>query len=135
MTSEPRVRRVYDAREAGDGLRVLVDRVWPRGLTKAAADLDEWLRDIAPSTDLRRWFGHDPDRFGEFEQRYRAELADADHHDALMHLQSLTSGQVTLLTATKDLEISHATVLAQVATEAAGKAPAHHRPGRTERRG
>ena len=70
MAAEIRVRRVYDAPSRDDGLRVLVDRVWPRGLSKADAKLDEWAKDLAPSTDLRKWYGHDPAKFSEFRRRY-----------------------------------------------------------------
>ena len=111
----PSIRRVYDAPEPPDGTRVLVDRLWPRGLAKDAAHVDEWLKDVAPSTELRRWFGHDPDRYREFTKRYRTELAEPPAKDALAHLRELTgSGPVTLLTATKDLAHSHARVLADL---------------------
>jgi uncharacterized protein YeaO (DUF488 family) len=107
------VRRVYDAPASDDGVRVLVDRVWPRGLTKARAQLDEWSRDVAPSTALRTWYGHDPARFEEFRRRYQAELAEGARVTALAHLRDLAArGTVTLLTATKDPEISQAAVLA-----------------------
>ena len=75
MGAEIRVRRVYDAPSPEDGARVLVDRVWPRGLRKDAARLDEWAKDVAPSTELRIWYRHDPAKFDEFRQRYTAELA------------------------------------------------------------
>jgi uncharacterized protein YeaO (DUF488 family) len=113
--SDVRLRRVYETREPDDGVRVLVDRVWPRGMTKADARLDEWLRDIAPSTDLRKWYGHQVDRFDEFRRRYGAELAAPDHADALAHLRALAGrGRLTLLTATKDLAHSQAAVLADL---------------------
>ena len=70
-----RLKRAYDPAEPGDGYRVLVDRLWPRGVSKERARLDEWARELAPSAELRTWFGHDPERFAEFERRYRAELA------------------------------------------------------------
>jgi uncharacterized protein YeaO (DUF488 family) len=107
------VRRVYDPPDADDGHRALVDRIWPRGLTKHAAAIDEWCRDIAPSTELRRWYDHDPDRFPIFRNRYLSELDDRDHAEALAHLQALTDARLTLLTATRDLGISHARVLAE----------------------
>nr|WSX74705.1 DUF488 domain-containing protein [Streptomyces sp. NBC_00899] len=107
-------RRVYEETTPEDGTRVLVDRVWPRGVRKADAHLDEWLRDVAPSTDLRRWYGHEPDRFAEFRRRYHAELADSGHHAAAAHLRDLAGqGRLTLLTATKDLDRSQAAVLAE----------------------
>jgi uncharacterized protein YeaO (DUF488 family) len=110
-----RVRRVYEEPERSDGTRVLVDRLWPRGLAKAKAALDEWCKDIAPSTDLRKWYGHDPGRFEDFGRRYRAELKDPQRAAALAHLRGLAvDHQLTLLTATKDPEISEAAVLADV---------------------
>src|SRR5258708_11189047 len=78
-----RVRRVYEEPERGDGTRVLVDRIWPRGLTKARAALDEWCKDVAPSAELRRWYGHEPGRFEDFGRRYRAELQDPRRAGAL----------------------------------------------------
>ena len=109
-----RVRRVYEGPSREDGVRVLVDRVWPRGLTKDRAHLDEWAKDVAPSGELRRWYGHDPDRFAEFAERYRRELRSDDVAGAaLAHLRRLASaGPLTLLTATKDVEHSQAVVLA-----------------------
>jgi uncharacterized protein YeaO (DUF488 family) len=108
-----RVRRVYEPPERTDGARVLVDRIWPRGLTKAKAALDEWCKDVAPSAELRKWYGHDPDRFEDFGRRYRAELKDPQQAGALAHLRELMrDGQLTLLTATREPEISEAAVLA-----------------------
>jgi uncharacterized protein YeaO (DUF488 family) len=110
-----RVRRVREQRDPDDGTRVLVDRLWPRGLAKADADQDRWLRDVAPSTELRRWFGHDPDRFAEFARRYRAELGAEPAASALAELRATaTAGPLTLLTATHDVDTSHARVLADV---------------------
>ena len=109
-----RVRRVYEEPEAADGARVLVDRLWPRGLSKQAAALREWAKDVAPSDELRKWYGHDPARFGEFRRRYLAELAQPERGAALDQLRELAAAeQVTLLTATKDVEHSQATVLAE----------------------
>lgn len=115
LTARERVRvgRVYDERESHDHFRVLVDRLWPRGLSKARADIDEWCQGIAPSGALRTWYGHDPDRFVEFERRYRQELDDPDRHVALQHLRELARDRtVILLTATRHPEISEAAVLA-----------------------
>jgi uncharacterized protein YeaO (DUF488 family) len=110
-----RVRRAYDSPETGDGTRVLVDRLWPRGLAKAKADIDEWCKDIAPSTDLRKWYGHDPARFDEFSRRYRAELKEPQPAEALAHLRALAKGKpLTLLTATREPQISEAAVLADI---------------------
>ena len=109
------VRRAYEEPGPADGTRVLVDRLWPRGLSKDRAALDDWLRDAAPSDGLRRWYGHDPARLAEFSERYRAELSDPAHADALARLRGyLRDGPVTLLTATRELALSHATVLASV---------------------
>jgi len=110
-----RVRRVYEEPERGDGTRVLVDRIWPRGLTKARAALDEWCKDVAPSGELRKWYSHDPARFGDFGRRYQAELKDPRRAEALSHLRELAKDrQLTLLTATRQPEISEAAVLAQL---------------------
>lgn len=110
-----RVRRVYETPTTDDGTRVLVDRLWPRGLTKQKAHLDEWCKEIGPSTALRAWYAHDPDRFAEFSRRYRDELEDPERAAALDHLRGLAdAGTVTLLTATKRAEISEAAVLAEV---------------------
>jgi len=110
-----RVARVYDPPGAGDGARVLVDRLRPRGLPKDVAALDHGCREVAPSTELRTWYGHDPDRFAEFAARYRAELDEPERAAALARLRKLSRpAGVTLLTATKALDISHAAVLADV---------------------
>ncbi|GIH73138.1 MULTISPECIES: DUF488 domain-containing protein [Sphaerimonospora] len=119
MSSSVAVRRVYDDPMPEDGARVLVDRIWPRGLRKEAAHLDEWLKDVAPSSELRAWYGHVPERFGEFRHRYLAELADEPtdpaRQAALDRLRSLREqGPVTLLTATKDVARSNAAVLAEM---------------------
>jgi uncharacterized protein YeaO (DUF488 family) len=107
-----RVRRVYEAPLPDDGLRVLVDRLWPRGLTKERAALDEWCKAVAPSAALRTWYGHDPARFEEFSCRYSAELRTPDRVQALTHLQLLaTTSPLTLLTATKQPDLSEATTL------------------------
>jgi uncharacterized protein YeaO (DUF488 family) len=110
-----RVRRVRQQRDPDDGTRVLVDRLWPRGRAQVDADHDRWLRDVAPSTELRRWFGHDPDRFTEFARRYRAELEAGPAASALAELRATAAaGPLTLLTATRDVDTSHARVLADV---------------------
>ena len=112
---EIRVRRVYDAPSPADGARVLVDRIWPRGLRKDAAHLTEWAKDAAPSTELRKWYGHDPEKFTEFRRRYLDELSGRVQRAELDQLRALAAtGPVTLLTATRDVDISQATVLAQV---------------------
>ena len=109
------VRRVYEDLGRHGDVRVLVDRIWPRGVTKERADLDEWCKDIAPSTALRKWYGHDPKLFKEFTRRYRAQLKDQERAEAFKHLEDLAKhGTLTLLTATKDPDISEAAVLADL---------------------
>lgn len=116
------VVRVYDraGRGRGDGRRVLVDRLWPRGVAKATLAYDEWAKDVAPSTELRKWYGHDVDRFGEFTDRYRAELAE-DPAVAVFAalLDAWRAAPLTLLTATRDVPHSGAVVLAGALREAA----------------
>ena len=119
QTPQVQVRRAYDAPEADDGRRVLVDRLWPRGLSKERAHLDEWCKEGAPSTALRKWYGHDPDRYEEFAHRYRVELEDPDHASTFAHLRDLAAqGRLTLLTASKRSDISEATVLADLLNRA-----------------
>jgi uncharacterized protein YeaO (DUF488 family) len=113
MQPDVRVRRIYEQADPQDGTRVLVDRLWPRGLRKDAARFDEWAKDVAPSSELRTWYAHDPVKFGEFCRRYAAELAQGAPRNALDHLGTLAAaGPVTLLTATRDVEHSQAAVLA-----------------------
>lgn len=106
---------MYDAPEPSDGKRVLVDRLWPRGLSKAKAQLDEWCKDVAPSTELRKWYAHDPEKFAQFAERYKQELEGPEHARALAGLRvDADSGTLTLLTAAKRSDISEATVLADL---------------------
>jgi len=113
------VRRIYENAQASDGTRVLVDRVWPRGVTKAAARLDLWLREVAPSAALRRWFGHDPERFEAFRARYEEELAS--NHEAIAQLRALLSaGRLTLLYGARDEAHNQAVVLADYLRKRAG---------------
>jgi uncharacterized protein YeaO (DUF488 family) len=120
MIHEAHVARVYEHRTATDGLRVLVDRIWPRGLSKSTADLDDWCKEIAPSTELRRWYGHEPSRWSKFQQLYWAELADPPHALAVERLRQMTTHQdVTLLTATRDISKSHAAVVLRFLTDKA----------------
>jgi uncharacterized protein YeaO (DUF488 family) len=119
MADTPRVlvRRIYDPPKPTDGKRVLVDRLWPRGVSKERADLFEWCKEIAPSTELRRWYQHDPAKFAEFARRYRDELEASVRAGALEKLEGLAEqGTLTLLTASKRDDISEATVLQQVLT-------------------
>jgi uncharacterized protein YeaO (DUF488 family) len=110
-----RIRRIYDDPTPRDGTRVLVDRLWPRGISKARAHLDEWCKQIAPSTELRRWYHHDPALFGEFARRYRDELNELERAEALTHLRALADqNELTLLTGTKNTDISEAAVLTEL---------------------
>jgi uncharacterized protein YeaO (DUF488 family) len=116
--AQVQVRQAYDPPQPDDGKRVLVDRLWPRGLAKERAHLDEWCKEIAPSTDLRKWYGHDPDRYAEFARRYRAELRDQERAAAFARLRELADqGRLTLLTATKRSDISEAAVLAELLSQ------------------
>ena len=105
------LKRFYDEPAPGDGTRVLVERLWPRGLSKERAHIDLWLKEIAPSRELRTWFGHDPAKFAEFRRRYEAELADAAGQAALTKLRDLARQEVTLVFATRDTQHSNAAVL------------------------
>ena len=108
-------KRIYELASSDDGYRVLVDRLWPRGVSKEKAVLDEWAKDIAPSTELRKWFAHDPAKYPEFRRRYLEELRGPDHADALADLrQRAAAGPLTLLTAAKRSDISEATVLKEL---------------------
>jgi uncharacterized protein YeaO (DUF488 family) len=112
MSPEVTVRRVYDDLPPRRETRVLVDRVWPRGIRKEALHLDEWVRDVAPSTELRKWYGHDPEKFSEFRRLYIAELAQPGPQAGLGRLRTQAAeGPVALLTATRDVDRSNATVL------------------------
>ncbi len=126
-----RVARVYDDLRGEDAARVLVDRVWPRGVKRADLALYAWARPLAPSTELRRWYGHRLERWTEFRRRYLDELAQPDGTDALADLQALAADQpVVLLTATRDVDHSQAAVLAEVVQGGAAETgrPAGVRP-------
>jgi uncharacterized protein YeaO (DUF488 family) len=113
MSLEVRVKRVYEPAEDGDGYRVLIDHVWPRGVSRERARLDEWARDLAPSDQLRRWFAHDPARFEQFRARYREELAV--HAEILERLRALArQAPVTIVYAARDEQHNNAAVLADV---------------------
>lgn len=130
MAPDINVRRVYEDPAPDDGARVLVDRIWPRGLRKDAARLDEWAKDLAPSTQLRTWYGHDPAKFGEFRRRYQAELAQPGPAAALARLRERAeAGPVTLLTATRDVAISQAAVLAGLLRSSPGEPATDSDPG------
>jgi len=105
-----RIKRIYEEAAGDDGLRVLVDRLWPRGVSKAEAKIDRWEKEIAPSTELRHWFGHDPTKWEEFLERYRAELEGKEEVLARLRQES-NEGTVTLLYAAKDEEHNNAVAL------------------------
>ena len=104
-----RTKRIYDAAEASDGRRILVDRLWPRGLSKEKAAFDDWMKDVAPTTGLRKWFDHRPERWVEFQTRYRAELKDNPAVEALREMAK--AGPVTLLYGSRNRDFNHAAVL------------------------
>jgi len=107
------IKRVYEKPGGDDGVRVLIDRLWPRGVSKAELRLDAWPRVLSPSTELRKWYAHDPRHFAEFRLRYRGELAA--HGDELAALRTMIRGRAaTLLTATRELDLSHAVILREV---------------------
>lgn len=108
-----RLKRAYEPASGADGHRVLIDRIWPRGISREWANLDEWERELPPSPELRRWFGHDPSRFGEFRRRYMEELR---HHRPRLAelLRRARGGTLTLVYAARDTEHNHAVVLAEV---------------------
>jgi uncharacterized protein YeaO (DUF488 family) len=111
--TEIRIRRAYDPPSPDDGLRILIDRLWPRGMPKAKLQLDSWVKHLSPSNALRKWYQHDPEKFTEFRKRYVAELKAEG--EGLAELRAAVKGRtVTLLTSTKELELSHATVLCEL---------------------
>ena len=108
-----RLKRAYEPPDEADGVRILVDRLWPRGITKRKAKIDQWIKDIAPTAELRKWFGHDPDRWQEFKKRYTAELKDhAELVDELVRL--VDKGTLTLVFGARDEEHNDAVVLRQL---------------------
>ena len=113
MKQAIRIKRVYEPAHRDDGFRVLVDRVWPRGVSKDDAHVDLWAKEIAPSTGLRQWFGHDPERWAEFEKRYDAELRDAGAESEIETIMNAAKGKsvITLVYGAKDEEHNQAVVL------------------------
>lgn len=105
-----KIKRVYEKPDKDDGLRILVDRLWPRGLTKEKASIDIWLKDIAPSTVLRKWFGHDPDKWDEFRKRYLEELKKNNDVNSLL-TEKLKQGEVTLVYGSRDEDHNEALIL------------------------
>lgn len=111
------IKRVYDEPEAGDGERIFVDRLWPRGLSKEKATFGEWMKEVAPSSELRKWFDHKPERWDEFRERYREELQG---NPAVERLRGrVAAGKVTLLYGSRNREFNHAAVLADFLTKKA----------------
>lgn len=111
--TEIQIKRAYEPPSPADGYRVLVDRIWPRGVTKNEAALDQWAKELAPSTELRKWFGHDPDRWDEFQKRYRVELAN--HASELDELRRRAlDGRLTLVYGAKDVTHNQAQVLKEI---------------------
>jgi len=108
------IKRVYEKPAKEDGWRVLVDRLWPRGMTKQSAHLDMWMKDVAPSDALRKWFGHEPEKWGEFQKKYRSELAKKKELIAELRKMAKEHGTLTLLFGAKDEEHNQAVVLAGV---------------------
>lgn len=121
------LKRVYEAPAPDDGYRVLVDRLWPRGLTRDALRIDEWAKGLAPSTSLRKWFGHDPARWSEFRSRYLVELQSGDAPASLAQLAARArSGRVTLLYAARDVTHNEARVLAEMLSDDSQPDPRRH---------
>lgn len=116
MSVDIRTKRVYEPAEPADGYRVLIDHVWPRGVSRQRATLDQWARELAPSDELRRWFDHIPERFDEFRLRYRTELASQREELAELRRRA-EKGPVTILYAARDEEHNNAVVLAELLRE------------------
>jgi uncharacterized protein YeaO (DUF488 family) len=110
-----RIKRAYEEPDGEDGRRILVDRLWPRGLTKEKAKIDLWLKDVAPSTELRKWFAHDPDKWAEFQSRYREELKRNKEQLSLLR-QEVAKGTVTLVYGAKDQQHNEAVILQKLLT-------------------
>lgn len=113
MALDVQIKRVYEPADAGDGYRVLVDHVWPRGVSRERAQLDEWARELAPTDELRTWFDHVPERFAEFRRRYREELAAHPEHIATLRDRA-RDGRVTVVYAARDEEHNNAAVVAEM---------------------
>ncbi|WP_164217551.1 DUF488 family protein [Virgibacillus sp. YIM 98842] len=111
------IKRIYEEKNKDDGIRILVDRVWPRGVSKQDAALDEWVKEAGPSNELRKWFGHDPEKFPVFKEKYKKELESGEQKKALDKLKTLTKKhdkEVTLLFAAKEEKYNQATVLKEI---------------------
>jgi uncharacterized protein YeaO (DUF488 family) len=126
MALDVRVKRIYDEADSADGYRVLIDRIWPRGVSRRRARLDAWARELAPSDGLRRWFGHDPARFDEFRERYVGELGD--QRDQLAELaRRAREGPVTILYGARDEHHNNAVVVAALLREQDSDRPSRRR--------
>lgn len=111
------IKRIYEGQDADDGLRVLVDRVWPRGMSKEDAKLDHWMKEVSPSHELRKWFGHDPDKYSDFKKKYKEELKSGRQQEELEKLKKLTKQHhknLTLLYGAKDEKHNQANVLKEI---------------------
>jgi uncharacterized protein YeaO (DUF488 family) len=117
MALDVRVKRIYDPADSADGHRVLIDHVWPRGVTRERARLDDWARELAPSDELRRWFDHVPERFDEFRSRYREELSARSERLFELRRRAM-NGPLTILYAARDREHNNAVVLAELLRDA-----------------
>lgn len=113
MKEKVAIKRVYETAEKADGFRILIDRLWPRGLSKETARVDLWLKEIAPSTELRKWFGHDPERWKVFQKKYREELKNHIEEMKILR-EKISVGKVTLVYAAKDEKHNDAVVLQEV---------------------
>jgi uncharacterized protein YeaO (DUF488 family) len=110
-----KIKRAYEKNETGDGKRILIDRLWPRGVSKAEAGIDEWLKDLGPTTGLRKWFGHDPEKWQEFRKKYIEELAEPDKKALLENIaQAASRANVTLVYSAKDTEHSDVKLLEEI---------------------
>ncbi len=113
-----KIKRAYEAKAPGDGRRILIDRLWPRGLSKSEAQINEWLKDLGPSTDLRKWFGHDPEKWEEFKKRYLKELSSPEKIKLLEDIaRKAKQDSITLIYSARDTEHSDANVLEELITK------------------
>ena len=112
-----KIKRIYEDAVKDDGVRVLVDRVWPRGMAKEDAKLDHWMKEVGPSNELRKWFGHDPDKYEEFKKKYKEELTNGDQQEEMEKLKKITKDndkKLTLLFSAKDEKNNQASVLKEI---------------------
>ena len=112
-----RIRRIYDQVAPGEGYRILIDRLWPRGISKEKAGWDEWMKEIAPSNELRKWYNHDPGKWTEFKRQYRNELAPKQHELLKLKKLEASHGTLTLLYSSAEKELNNAAALREFLTE------------------